>query len=56
MGGGLRDLLPNFGTPFVSHEQLKLEGPAHAVCAEHSMQPSPNYFGLLLFINTDIIQ
>jgi len=32
----------------VSQKQLKLESLVHAVCVVHSVQPSPNYFGLLL--------
>jgi len=28
--------------------QLHVKSPARAVCAVHSMQPLPNYFGLLL--------
>jgi len=33
---------------YTSQEWLKLETPASDVCAVHSMQPLPNYFGLLL--------
>jgi len=33
---------------YVSPELLKLETPSRAVCVVHSMQPSPNYFGVLL--------
>jgi len=32
---------------YISYERLKLETPARALCSQHSMQPSPNYFGLL---------
>jgi len=43
---GSRDQLLNFGTP-LSPERLKLDTPARALCVVHSMQPLPNYFGLL---------
>jgi len=45
---GSCDLLLISATPYISQEQLKLESPARAVRAVHSMWPLPNYFGLLL--------
>jgi len=43
VGAGSRDLLLNSATAYIPHERLRL-----AVCAVHSMQPSPHYLGLLL--------
>jgi len=42
--------LSKFFGLLVSQERLKLDSPVHAVRAVHSMQPSPNYFGLMLFL------
>jgi len=47
-GSGSRDYTFDFADPFVSLECPKLDTPARAVCVVHSMQPLPNYFGLLL--------
>jgi len=44
---GSHDLLLTSVTLYVSQERLKLESPVRAV---HSMQPLPNYFGLLLML------
>jgi len=46
-GCGSLDLLLTSATPYMSQERLNSETPARAVCAVHSMQPLPNYFGLL---------
>jgi len=42
------DLLTSGGNDTISQERLQLQSPAREVCAVHSMQPLPNYFGLLL--------
>jgi len=45
-----------FWDPFVSQERLKLESPVQTVWTVHSMQPSPNYFDVLLsFIMPHVI-
>jgi len=46
-GVGSRDLLLTSATHYIYHKQLKLVSPA---CAVHSMQPLPDYFGLLLSV------
>jgi len=35
----------------VSLSVTRLNSAAHAVCAAHSLQPLPNYFGLLLYLS-----
>jgi len=47
---GSRDLLLNSAPAYISQEWLQLESPVHAVCAVHSMQPLPNYFGVLFWL------
>jgi len=47
-----RDLLLTFAIPYIPQEQLQLQSPAHAVRAVNSMQPLPNYFGLLFVFRT----
>jgi len=45
--GGARDLFLNSATAYISEEWLQLQSPVHAECVVLSMQPLPNYFGLL---------
>jgi len=44
----LNDILLIFLDPLVALDWRKIDTASRAVCVVHSMQPSPNYFGLLL--------
>jgi len=46
------DLVLTSATPYISQDRLKLDSPACAVYAVHSMQPLPNYFGLFALLLT----
>jgi len=48
-------LLLNSAAAYISREWLQLQSPVRAVCAVHSMQTLPNYFGLL-FIALHIVE
>jgi len=50
------DLLLTSATPYISQKRLKQDSPARAVFAVHSMQQSPNLFGLLFIVLSKFIQ